>query len=116
MSQTSGQIQRWRLAPCPRVTGLAPAASAVVSRRVEEIARSVGAWTRGTDTNCSANVEVVFTNEPQQLLDRLAQAAFSGTARLPSAGGRHHFNRAIQAWYLAGTRSSVWVSASGWVA
>ena len=45
------QMSRWRAGLCPSVTGLTPSADAFVSRRVEEIARSVGARTRELTRN-----------------------------------------------------------------
>ena len=97
------QIGRWQMDVCPEVTGLQPAASAFVSRRVREAARSVGAPTRDAGTGCAANVHIVFTRQPQQLLDQIGKAypSLLGSSRSP---GDAIFRRAIQSWYVTGTK------------
>ncbi len=99
------QIGRWRLNVCPRVTGLNPAANAFVSRRVSKIARSVGAPTAGAGRKCQANIEIVFTPKPQQLLNHVAKAypILLGSSR---SAGDTTFRHSIQSWYLTGTRSA----------
>jgi hypothetical protein len=104
------QIGRWRMEVCPGVSGLQPAARAFVSRRVTEVARSVGAPTRDAGKGgkgCSANVMIVFTSEPQQLLDHVAKAypALLGSARSPGDSVSRH---AIQSWYVTGTKVDGW--------
>ncbi|MGB6449343.1 MAG: hypothetical protein WBE92_01175 [Steroidobacteraceae bacterium] len=69
------QISRWWVAECPRVAGLQPAAEALVSRRVEEVARSVGAPTWRAGRKCRTNIGIVFTSEPQQLLNEIAKVS-----------------------------------------
>jgi hypothetical protein len=98
------QIGRWRAEVCPGVTGLAPAATAFVSGRVEEVARSVGAPTHKGGGKCTVNVEVVFTPEPQQLLNHIA-TAYPGLLGSSRSAGDTTFSHAIQSWYLTGTRS-----------
>jgi hypothetical protein len=97
------QIGRWQADVCPRVTGLNPAAATFVSRRVEAVARSVGAPTRGVGKRCAVNVEIVFTPEPQQLLNHIAKTypVLLGSSR---SAGDTTFRHAIQSWYLTGTR------------
>jgi hypothetical protein len=104
------QIGRWRVDVCPGVTGLQPAASAFVSRRVTEVARSVGAPTLEAGKGgkgCAVNVEIVFTPEPQQLLDHVAKAypALLGSSRSPGDAVSRH---AIQSWYITGTKVDGW--------
>jgi hypothetical protein len=99
------QMSRWKAKLCPSVTGLTPAADAYVTGRVEEIARHVGARTRGVDQKCQANVEIVFTSEPQKLLDHMAKdfPVLLGSSR---SAGDTSISRAIQPWYLTGTTST----------
>src|SRR5580658_9799516 len=96
------QIGRWQVKVCPRVTGLQPAANAFVSRRVTEVARSVGAPSE-IGKGCAVNVEIVFTAQPQLLLNHIAKAypALLGSSRSP---GDITSQRAIQSWYTTGTR------------
>jgi hypothetical protein len=102
------QIGRWRMNVCPRVTGLQPAASAYILRRVTEVARSVGAPTPKGSKACKitsefASVEIVFTADPQQLLNRVAKdyPVLLGSSR---SAGDATFAHAIQSWYVTGTR------------
>jgi hypothetical protein len=99
------QMSRWRVGLCPSVTGLTPAANAFVVGRVEEVARSVGERARGVDQKCEVNVEIVFTSEPQQLVDHIAKTfpVLLGSSR---SVGDTAFSRPIQPWYLTGTTST----------
>ncbi len=104
VSTTTDQIGRWRMDVCPQVTGLNPRAEAFVSRRVMEVARSVGAPTRGVGQRCAVNVEIVFTPEPQQLLNHIAKA-YPGLLGSARSAGDTIFRHAIQSWYLTGTKA-----------
>ncbi len=101
------QLTRWGVVPCPTTAGLPEAFNAFVSKRVAEIAAQVGAPTNKTQA-CRMNLLVVFTDEPQALLDKVRR-------RHPELLGFHYaaqakrlatFNRPIQAWYVTGTKSS----------
>jgi hypothetical protein len=96
------QIGRWRADVCPRVSGLQPAVNAFVSRRVTEVARRVGAPTGKVGKACTVNVVIVFTLQPQQLLDHFATdyPSFLGSSR---SAGDTKFQHAIQSWYVTGT-------------
>jgi len=98
------QMSRWRAGICPSVTGLTASADAFVMSRVEEVARSVGAGRRGADPKCEVNVQIVFTTEPQKLVDHIANAypVLLGASR---SAGDTAISRAIQPWYLTGTAS-----------
>lgn len=97
------QIGRWRSNVCPRVSGLQPVASAFVRHRVTEVARAVGAPTGAIDKACEVNVEIVFSPEPQPLLNHIAKAypSLLGSNRL---SGDITTQRAIRSWYVTGTR------------
>ena len=104
------QIGRWRVVVCPEVTGLRAAAGAFVSRRVTEVARSVGAPAPEAATSgkgCAVNVHIVFTPQPQQLLDHVAKAypVLLGSSRSPGDALSRH---AIQSWYVTGTKVDGW--------
>ena len=103
-----GQIGRWREKVCPFVTGLQGAAAEVVSHQIENVARSVGAPTVTSGKRCSANIEVVFTGEPQALLDHIAATKYRsllGYYRKSELKQVTTFNHPVQAWYMTGTRS-----------
>lgn len=96
------QFSRWRIAVCSQVTGLNPADSEFVTRRVEEVAQSVGAPTPRAGKECKANVEIVFTAQPQEILEHIAKASplLLGSSR---SAGDTTIHRVIQSWYLTGT-------------
>jgi hypothetical protein len=103
-----GQIGRWRVKVCPAVTGLQGAAAEVVSRQIENVARSVGAPTVTSGKRCSVNIEVIFTGEPQALLDHIAATKYRpllGYYRETELKQVTTFNHPVQAWYMTGTHS-----------
>jgi hypothetical protein len=107
LSPVIGQLGRWHDPVCPQVTGLQTVAGEYVSRRIEAVARSVGAPTRSVDGKCAVNVEIVFTPTPQALVDHMAQSYRPLLGfYYPSQQKRvTRFNRPIQAWYMTGSRS-----------
>jgi hypothetical protein len=103
-----GQIGRWREKVCPAVTGLQGAAAEVVSHQIENVARSVGAPTVTSGKQCSVNIEVVFTGQPQALLDHIATTKYHpllGYYRETELKQVTTFSHPVQAWYMTGTRS-----------
>jgi hypothetical protein len=110
-SRTS-QIGRWYDPVCPLVTGLQPPGRDFITREILDVARSVGAPTVPVGKKC-VTVEIVFTHEPQALLDHIAKSyrAFLG---FNPASQTHEqwwksvttFSRPIQAWYETGSRST----------
>jgi hypothetical protein len=106
------QMSRWRAGLCPSVTGLTPAAAAFVTNRIEEVARNVGAQRVAVDPKCEVNVQIVFTTEPQKLVDHIAEAspALLGSSR---SSGDTAFSRAIESWYFTGTTSTAGFQPSG---
>lgn len=103
-----GQIGRWRQKVCPTVTGLQDAAAEIVSHRIENVARSVGAPTVTSGKKCDVNIQVVFTGEPQALLDHIADSKYRpllGYYRESEHKQVTTFSHPVQAWYMTGTHS-----------
>ncbi len=98
------QLGRWRDAVCPRVSGLQPAFNQFVVRRIAAVAQSVGAPAKPIGTACRVNVEIVFTPQPQALLDRIAKVypTLLGSSRTKADTT---FAHPVQSWYLTGTRA-----------
>jgi hypothetical protein len=100
------QIARWHEPICIRVVGLVPDQAARVAARIQEVAEGVGM--RALPPGCNANIEVVFTDQPQAFVDRVA------ASREEVLGYYHRHNRdalkavtrPIQAWYMTATRSN----------
>ena len=103
-----GQIGRWREKVCPTVAGLQGAAAEALSHEIESVARRVGAPTVTPGEKCSVNVQVLFTNEPQALLDHIAATKYRpllGYYRESEFKRVTTFSHPVQAWYITGTRS-----------
>jgi hypothetical protein len=101
------QIGRWYNKVCPLVTGLQPRANDFVTREVLDMARGVGAPAGATGKKCDTNVEIVFTRQPQALLDHIAKSYRIVLGYYPRSqvAQAMRFSRPIQAWYETATRS-----------
>jgi hypothetical protein len=98
------QYARFRDPVCVKVVGLPAEFNAFVARRVVELARQVKAPLADA-TTCVANVDVIFSVQPQAQLSDIAKRRdilfgfyFKADAKRVST-----FSRPIQSWYL--TRS-----------
>ena len=103
----TNQIGRWHEPVCPLVTGLQPAGRNFITREIVDVARSAGAPTGSVGKKCPVTVEIVFTREPQELLDRVAKSyrPLLGFYPVSQLKQMTTFSRPIQAWYETGTRS-----------
>jgi hypothetical protein len=106
-SPVISQIGRWREEVCPKVTGLQDPYRDFVSNGIIKLARSVGAPARLNPTKCSANIEVVFTPDPQALLAGITQKYRSLLGYYPTTEAKQAttFTHPIQAWYVTGSRT-----------
>jgi hypothetical protein len=99
-----GRMAKWVRPVCPITDGLSPALNALVTKRVREVAALAGAPLMD-EANCQPNIDIVFTQRPQALLDQVrkehpvllgyhfeAQSGEIATMRYP-----------IQAWYTTET-------------
>jgi outer membrane lipoprotein SlyB len=96
-----GQMTRWGEPICPTTVGLSPEMNDFVSERIKTVAAQVGA----PAGRCKSDVVVVFTRNPQALLDHVRKKA-------PVLLGFHYPAQAkrlatvthpIQAWYVTAT-------------
>jgi len=102
--ERTGQLGRWNGGICPKTLGLTQGFNDFVSARVQAIAAAARV-PRQTRQSCTPNVYIIFTTEPQQLLDDAAE-------RKPELLGFHYIaeikrvktvDHPIQAWYVTGT-------------
>ena len=97
------QIGRWREPVCVQVEGLVSTQGRLVKARVEEVAKALGL--PAARASCNANVEIIFTDKPQALLDSVAKRR----EQLLGYYHRHDHDklkavtRPIQAWYVTAT-------------
>ena len=103
----SGKLARWADPICPMTLGLSPEQAKFVSYRVRHVADLVGA-PKIKGGRCAANVEIVFTTEPQKLLDAIAakRSAYLGYHDVPETQKLATVTRPVQAWYLTATRGA----------
>jgi hypothetical protein len=104
-TRVAGKLARWRQSICPETRGLGPTYAKFVTRRIRQVAENIGARVND-DESCTPNIEIVFTTEPQALLDSVrkehpsylgyydtaAQAKELATVKYP-----------IQSWYTTAT-------------
>ena len=102
-SERIGQVGRWYDNVCPEIIGLQSLSSEFVARRIVEVARSVGAPTKRAG-NCTPNVAIVFSSQPQEQLNYIASNArgYLGYSEHPQKLAS--FTHPIQAWYVTGSR------------
>jgi hypothetical protein len=98
-----GQLSRWQMRPCAKTIGLPDEFNDFVTARIEALAAEIGA---PAAPDCKANnILVVFTTEPQKLLDFIARRRnellgfhyAAQTRRLAT------FKGPVQAWYVTAT-------------
>ena len=100
------QVARWGIYICPTVVGLDEKYAALVAARITEIAASIGAPT-AKDSNCNPNVEILFTSEPQAVLDYIAKnnedmLGYHYKGQLKKLAT---FNHLVQTWYATASRN-----------
>ncbi len=105
-SRITGKIARWEDSICVTALGLKPAFLKFVTQRVLTVAAQVGAPVN-LDTACKPNLEIVFTTQPQLLIDGLKKDhgiylgyADNSEQRATLAKVTHP----IQAWYATQTK------------
>ena len=93
-----GTIARWQGGICPRTDGLSSQnLNNYVTKRIREIAAQAGAPLK--DEPCKSNVEVLFTDDPQAMLDEVRKDNSTVLGYHAAATVSHP----IQAWYETGT-------------
>jgi hypothetical protein len=106
-TSTTGNLARWRggkQSICPRAEGLSPGYNAFVTARLRALAAYVGAPVE-SDPQCQANVQILFTSNPQEKMDSVTKWATGPAFHNRYAGGARDLiafksDHAIQGWYL----------------
>jgi len=102
-SPASGKVARWHAGVCPGVAGLPVSWNNSIAARVREIASLAGAPV--ASEKCRPNIDIVFTRNPQGLLDEVRAAkpwllGYHDAAREKQIATVSH---AIQSWYMTQT-------------
>src|ERR1700679_3287533 len=93
---------------CPVTMGLPAGFNAFVTARIEAVAKSIGAPAQAVGA-CKPNVEVLFSDEPQKLVDDLAdktRGAILGVHFVRDSNRISRMTRPIQSWYVTATQSA----------
>jgi hypothetical protein len=101
-----GQLARWASPVCPIAVGLSPEMNALVAERVQALAFRVGAPQARRRLRCSKpNVEILFTDQPQALIDLVAKKRNDvlGFHYVADERAVTRIVRPIQVWYLTET-------------
>lgn len=104
-ARLTGKLTRWRIGICPLTVGLGEKYAASVTQRLRAVAASIGAPV-SKDPDCRPNIRIVFTTEPQTLLDTIRKDVpvllgyFDTQAQITRAAT---FSRPIQSWYATAT-------------
>jgi hypothetical protein len=103
---TVGNLARWRggrQSVCPQTEGLSPGYNAFVTARLRALTAHVGAPLE-LDSQCKANVQILFTNNPQERMDGVIKWATVYFRNRYSGGMRdliaYQSDHAIQGWYI----------------
>jgi hypothetical protein len=108
---TSHNLARWRggiQSICPLTVGLNPGYNAFITARLRALAAYVGAPV--ADSQCKNNVQILFTNNPQERMDAVIKWATVYFRNRYSGGMRdliaYRSDHAIQGWYITTTGGS----------
>jgi hypothetical protein len=98
------QIGRWHDPVCVQVVGLVDAQAVAIKARIEDVAKALGL--PAARPSCSANVEIVFSDKPQAVMDEVAQKReyLLGYYHRHDHDRLKKVTRPIQAWYVTATR------------
>jgi hypothetical protein len=111
---TMGNLAHWRggkQSICPVTVGLSPGYNAFVTARLRALATYVGAPVQA-DPQCKNNVQILFTNNPQERMDDVVKWATSVSFRNRYSGGARDLiafksDHAIQGWYMTTSAGSL---------
>jgi hypothetical protein len=111
---TTGNLARWRggrQSICPLTEGLTPGYNAFVTARLRALAAYVGAPVQ-SDPRCKSNVQISFTNNPQEKMDAVVKWATAPDFHNKYAGGGRDLiafksDHAIQGWYITTNGGSI---------
>ena len=97
---------------CPQTLGISAPFSQFVTARIVAVAKSVGAVVQEIG-KCRPNVEVVFSSNPQSLVDglvKMTRGDILGFHYAHEDAALIRVSRPIQAWYVTGTFNEIGAS------
>jgi hypothetical protein len=110
---TTGNLAWWRggkQSLCPLTVGLSPGFNAFVTARLRAVAAYAGAPVL-SDPQCKANVQMIFTDKPQEKMDDVIKWATAYFRNRYTGGMKnliaYRSDHAIQGWYMTTSGGSV---------
>ena len=102
-SLTLAKVTRWHAGVCPGVTGLPASWNSSVAARLREVASAAGAPV--AKEGCRINIDIIFTKNPQLLLDgiRAKKSFLLGYHDLANEEKLARVIHPVQAWYMTQT-------------
>jgi hypothetical protein len=104
-NRLTGKMARWETGICPIAVGLRKEATQFITHRLKDVAAKIDAPV-DQSPSCKPNIQIVFTTQPQALLDSIKkkQEAFLGYADTTVQRQRlAAFKGPVQALYLTQT-------------
>jgi hypothetical protein len=104
-TKVTGKIARWETAICPSVIGQKPEFTRFITERLQAIAAAAGTPVNASPT-CTANIQIIFTTTPQQLLDQVRKDDPDYLGYATTSDQREKLatvTRPVQAWYTTET-------------
>jgi len=104
-TKVTGKIARWETAICPSVIGQKPEFTRFIAERLQAIAAAAGAPVNASQA-CTANIQIIFTTTPQQLLDQVRKDDPDYLGYATTSDQREKLatvTRPVQAWYTTET-------------
>jgi len=112
-TSTARNLARWRggrQSICPSTEGLTPDYNAFVTARLRALAAYVGAPVQ-SDPQCKSNVQILFTNDPEEKMEAVIKWATVYFRNRYSGGMRDliafRSDHAIQGWYMTTSGGSI---------
>jgi hypothetical protein len=105
-TRMTGKLARWEDGICPSTIGLGPRYAAFVTKHVRDVAKEAGAPV-SADPACRPNIHIVFTTNPQGLIDNIKKNQPGFLGYYDNNAQRNALatvSRPIQAWYTTATR------------
>ena len=105
-SPTLSKVTRWHAGVCPGVTGLPASWNNLVAERLQAVASAAGAPV--AKQGCRINIDIVFTKNPQALLNgvRDTKPVYLGYHDVAQEERLATVSHAVQAWYMTQTVDS----------
>lgn len=105
-TRMTGKTARWETPICPAMQGIKPEDAAAMLARLKKNAADAGVRVSGKK-DCDPNIEVIFTDDPQGVMDQVKETQPDLLGYFDSSEARDRLaivKRPIHAWYRTATQ------------